>query len=252
MHFVGVDLAWGARNPTGVAVLDDAGTLREVGVARDDAEVLGWLQPWTDGACVVAFDAPLVVTNATGNRACEAALNRDFRRFDAGTHPSNTGLAWFADGGRAARLCAALDLDPDPASRSPRRALEVYPHAASVALFGLHRTLKYKQKTGRDLELLRSELLRFMDLIEGLHSAQPGLEVGTGAWAHLRQSVRSATSKAAVRRAEDPIDAVLCAYIARFAATRPEAVTVYGDAASGCIVTPSLPAELRSRSSTSR
>jgi predicted RNase H-like nuclease len=27
MHFVGVDLAWGVKNPTGLAILDDDGRL---------------------------------------------------------------------------------------------------------------------------------------------------------------------------------------------------------------------------------
>jgi predicted RNase H-like nuclease len=48
-------------------------------------------------------------------------------------------------------------------------------------------------------------------------------------------------------RAEDPVDAVLCAYIARFAALRPDDVTVYGDTATGAIVTPTLPASSSSR-----
>jgi predicted RNase H-like nuclease len=52
--------------------------------------------------------------------------------------------------------------------------------------------------------------------------------------------VRAATRKSELRRAEDPIDAVLCAYIARYAATRPQDVTVYGETATGCIVTPTL------------
>jgi len=240
MYFVGVDLAWGQRNPTGVAALDAEGALCHIGVARDDTDLLDRLQPYVGGDCVVAVDAPLVVTNTTGNRPCEAALNKDFRRFDAGAHPANTGLAWFADGGRGARLCAALGLELDPAAASARRALEVYPHAATVALFGLQRTLKYKQKPGRDLTLLRSELIRLMEFIEGLRSAEPGLEVGTDGWAELRDSVRSATTKAQLRRAEDPVDAVLCAYIGRYATERPQDVTIYGDAATGCIVTPSL------------
>ncbi len=240
MHFVGVDLAWGERNPTGVAVLDAAGSLRHVGVARADDDLLDQLRPWVGGDCLVAIDAPLVVTNPTGNRPCEAALNRDFRRFEAGAHPSNTGLAWFADGGRGARLCDALGLDPDPASPTGRRALEVYPHAASVALFGLPRTLKYKQKPGRDLTLLRSELLRLMDLVEGLHAADPPLEVGTAGWARLRHAVHTAPTKAALRRSEDPVDAVLCAYVARYASAHPQQVTVYGEASTGCIVTPTL------------
>lgn len=241
MHFVGVDLAWGRRSPTGVAVLDAEGTLRHVGVAGGDADLLAHLDPWISDECVVAVDAPLVVVNESGNRPCEAALNRDFRRFDAGAHPANTGLAWFADGGRGARLCAALRLDLDPASCSPRRAMEVYPHAASIALFGLRRTLKYKQKSGRDLALLRSELLRLMDLIEGLRSAHPALDVDVDGWENLRQTVTGATTKARLRLAEDPVDAVLCAYIGRYAFERPQDVTVYGDTTTGCIVTPALP-----------
>ena len=238
MYFVGVDLAWGQRSPTGVAVLDSHGVLCHVGVAGDDDDVLSQLQPYVGGACVIAFDAPLVVTNPSGNRPCEAALNRDFRRFDAGAHPANTSLAWFADGGRAARLCAALDLDLNPRSSSPRRALEVYPHAASVVLFGLDRTLKYKQKSGREFPQLQSELLRLIGFIEGLRTACPAIDLRSGGWTDLRHSVLTATRKAHLRRAEDPIDAVLCAYIARFASERPDDVTVYGETETGCIVTP--------------
>ena len=236
MYYIGVDLAWGQRSPTGVAALDAEGRLCHVGVAGGDDDVLAQLAPYVTGDCVVAIDAPLVVRNPSGTRPCESALNRDFRRFDAGAHPANTGLEWFADGGRGARLCAALDLDLDPGSTATRRAMEVYPHAASVVLFGLDKTLKYKQKQGRTFPELRSELLRLMDFIEGLN----GLTVTSEGWRALRIAVRDATRKSQLRRAEDPVDAVLCAYIARFAAERPTDVTIYGDAATGCIVTPTL------------
>jgi predicted RNase H-like nuclease len=240
VHYVGVDLAWGQRSPTGVAVLDATGSLCHVGVAGGDDDVLTQLRPYVTGECVVAIDAPLVVTNPSGNRPCEAALNRDFRRFDAGAHPANTGLAWFADGGRGGRLCAELRLDLDPCSTAGRRAFEVYPHAASVALFGLDKTLKYKQKPGRDFRALQSELLRLMGFLEDLRSATPSLQLAGPAWDTLKDTVRTATGKAQLRRAEDPVDAVLCAYIARYAHARPADITVYGDIATGCIVTPAL------------
>lgn len=241
MYFVGVDLAWGERSPTGVAAVDSDGVLRHVGAAGSDDDVLAQLRPFVDGPCVVAFDAPLVVTNPSGNRPCEAALNRDFRRFDAGTHPSNTGLAWFADGGRGARLCAALGLNLDPLSGAARTALEVYPHAASVALFDLPKTLKYKQKPGRDVAGLQSELVRLIGFIEGLRRANPPLDVAAcPQWAQLTAGVGRATRKSELRRAEDPIDAVVCAHIARYATERPGDVTIYGDVARGCIVTPTL------------
>lgn len=234
MHYVGVDLAWGQRNPTGVAVLDGDGVLVHVSAAGDDDDVLAQIGPYVAGPCVVAVDAPLVVTNPTGTRPCETALNRDFRRYDAGAHPANTGLAWFADGGRGARLCRALGLDLDPRSPSTRRALEVYPHAAAVVLFGLDRTLKYKQKQGRDVALLQSELLRLVGLIEGL----PDVCLDHPDWRRLTTMVGSATRKTELRRAEDPIDAVLCAYVARFFVERPGDVTIYGESSTGCIVTP--------------
>lgn len=234
MHYVGVDLAWGQRNPTGVAVLDGDGVLVHVSAAGDDDDVLAQIGPYVAGPCVVAVDAPLVVTNPTGTRPCETALNRDFRHYDAGAHPANTGLAWFADGGRGARLCRALSLDLDPRSPSTRRALEVYPHAAAVVLFGLDRTLKYKQKQGRDVALLQSELLRLVGLIEGL----PDVCLDHPDWRRLTTTVGTATRKSELRRAEDPIDAVLCAYVARFFLTRPGEVTIYGEPSTGCIVTP--------------
>ena len=245
MHFVGIDLAWGERKPTGVAVVDDAGTLVYLGVAQDDASIRAAVAPYVQGDCLVAFDAPLVVNNPTGQRPSEAALNRDFAKFEAGAHPTNTGKPEFASTPRAARLAAALDLDIDPSSQSSRRAIEVYPHPAMIALFRLGRTLKYKSKPGRTFAQLRSELLRLMDLVETLAHATPPLRVTEhDGWTELRRAVETAERKSELRRAEDPVDAVVCAYVALFATRRPDDVTVYGDAESGATITPTLPPDL--------
>jgi predicted RNase H-like nuclease len=50
VYFVGVDLAWLVRNPTGAAVLDAGGWLIHIAAARDDADVLAALQPYIRGA----------------------------------------------------------------------------------------------------------------------------------------------------------------------------------------------------------
>ncbi len=242
MHFVGVDLAWGEVKPTGLAVLDDTGRLLHVSAATDDDSIEAALAPYVAGACLVAVDAPLVVTNATGNRPGEAALNRDFARFDAGAHPSNTGKPEFADRPRGARLAERLGLDIDPGSRARRRAVEVYPHAATVALFRLGRTLKYKNKPGRPLTQLRSELLELIRLLEGLASADPALHVADDpAWRSLVAQVEGAERKSELRVVEDQVDAVVCAYVALFAVRRPRQVTTYGDGVTGYILTPTLP-----------
>lgn len=244
VHFVGIDLAWGERNPTGLAVLDRDGTLVHVSTVRTDDQVVEALTPFTEGPCLVAVDAPLVVTNSTGNRPAEAALNADFARFDAGAHPSNTGKPEFRDGTtRGARLCARLGLDINPRSRRRRRGIEVYPHPATVALFRLGRTLKYKNKPGRTLEGLRAELLTLMTHLEGLSAAEPALHLGgdDGAWAALRLSATTASRKSGLREVEDQVDAVVAAYVALFAERRPQDTTTYGDGETGYVVTPALP-----------
>lgn len=245
MYYAGVDLAWGLRNPTGVAVVDSDGCLVSAGAVRDDDEILAALRPYVREDCVVGFDAPLVVNNRTGQRPAETALNRDFARFEAGAHPANTGKPEFADGPRGGRLADALGLDMDPRSVAPRRAIEVYPHAATVALFRLERTLKYKAKPGRTLERLKSELLLLMDGVERLADTDIPVRVADHPdWVRLRTQVTTAQRKSELRRAEDPVDAVVCAYVALYAQRCPARVTIYGDAASGYIVTPTLPADL--------
>lgn len=230
MYFVGIDLAWGERSPTGVAVADSDGSLVHLAAATTDADIVAQLMPYTAEQCLLAIDAPLVVTNPSGNRPCEAALNRDFRAFEAGCHPSNTGHPWFASGSRGARLAEALGAP----------AVEVYPHAATVALFGLPKTLKYKQKPGRDVAQLRGELLRLIGLVETLIRADPSLNVGQHAgWVALRDAVgrRPARPNCAGRRTRSTRS---CAYVALFATRRPADVTSYGDDATGRIVTPAL------------
>jgi len=164
---IGVDLAWGLRQSTGIAVVDDGGRLLDLSAVRTDEEILQALAPYADDDCLVAIDAPLIVTNPTGNRPGEAALNRDFAKYDAGAHPSNTGKAEFRETPRGAVLCQALGLDMNPRSGRRRRAIEVYPHPATVALFRLGRTLKYKNKPGRDLDSLRAEpsVARFLEWV---------------------------------------------------------------------------------------
>ena len=149
MFHIGVDLAWGAASeprawrcsttPAGWCTSARCGT---------DEEILAALAPYVEGDCLVAIDAPLIVSNATGNRPAEAALNRDFAKFDAGAHPSNTGKPEFSGTPRGAALCQALGLDMNPRSGRRRRAIEVYPHPATVALFRLGPHVEVQEQAG--------------------------------------------------------------------------------------------------------
>jgi predicted RNase H-like nuclease/ppGpp synthetase/RelA/SpoT-type nucleotidyltranferase len=240
MHFVGLDLAWGEKNQTGVAAIDSDGRVLHVGVAQDDDSIAATIKPYVSGDCLVAIDAPLIVKNAEGYRPCERELNRDFQRFDAGARPAFTERPEFKHP-RAARIASALDLDVDPASSSHRRVIEVYPHPATVVLFGLDKTLKYKRGA---LEDRRGELLKLMTHVEELDAATPRLRANRSvSWVELRKRVEAATRPGQLDRDEDPVDALICAYVGLYWYHRPEDVTIYGDVASGYIVTPSLPAD---------
>lgn len=239
MYFVGLDLAWGEKNQTGVAAVDSGGRVLHVGVAQDDDDIAAAVEPYVSGECLVAIDAPLIVKNPTGHRQCERDLNRDFQRFDAGARPAFTERPEFKNP-RGARIASMLGLDLDPSSSSGRRAIEVYPHPATIVLFGLDKTLKYKRGAFGDRQ---RELLRLMTLIEDLDGATPRLRANRNvSWVELRKRIEAATRPGQLDRDEDPVDALLCAYIALYWYHRPEDVTIYGDVASGYIVAPTLPA----------
>ena len=237
MYFVGLDLAWGEKKQTGVAVVDSDGRLLHVGIAQDDASIIDAIGPFTAEHCLVAIDAPLIVNNADGYRPAETEYNRDFQKFDAGAYPANTANPLF-NPPRGAVLATALGLDMNPGSNANRRAIEVYPHPATVVLFGLQKILKYKKGS---FDERQRELLKLMTLIEGLDNETPRLRANRSvAWVELRRRVEAATKASQLDRDEDPVDAVVAAYVALYWYHRPEDVTIYGDFDTGYIVTPSL------------
>ena len=71
--------------------------------------------------------------------------------------------------------------------------------------------------------------------------ASPAESLST--WSSLRRAVESAARKSDLRVVEDQVDAVVCAYVALYAAHRPADTTTYGDFETGYIVTPTLPAD---------
>ncbi|GAA4020640.1 DUF429 domain-containing protein [Deinococcus rubellus] len=247
MKLIGLDLAWSARNPSGVAVLEgnrDGARLTFSGVLGDDAGLLAFLDSQLCGPSIVAIDAPLSVPNLTGQRPAEAQLAAVFGRFQAGAHPANRTLLGRYNGGvlRGEWLRAALEergFADDPhhlADPDVRAMVEVYPHAAMVALFGLGRTLKYKQK-GQGREALDAAWAEYHRHLANLEQAGPpltGLEV-------LLAADPSTLKGRVLKSHEDEADAVMCAYTALYAHCFPERCEVFGSVGEGYILTPTLP-----------
>lgn len=234
---IGIDLAWGPRNRTGIAAVDACGALITSATVTSDDDIVEWIERQAPRTGVVALDAPLIVANREGSRPCEQQIQRAFGRFDAGGYPSNTSNPNF-DPPRALTLARRLGLGIDPSdARREHVAIEVYPHPAMVGLFELGRTIKYKRKQ-QGFELQLSETRRLLDLMEGIQE----LKLRASAdWAAIRRAVDAAKGPGALGKVEDEIDGIFCAHVAWLWAQRSTALQVYGDVERGYIVAPPPP-----------
>jgi predicted RNase H-like nuclease len=213
--FVGVDLAWGVRNPSGLAMLEwRRGALREIVPAQrlhTDEEICRAVTELDRGGqLIIAIDAPLVVPNVTGERPVEGEMRRRFVRFHAACHPANRRL--LGEPPRGERLCALLterlgvQLVAAPPVRQPcRAAFEVYPHAALVTLFQLPRVLEFKARKGRSLAYRREQMHRYVGLLKQLH--EPLLHAP-------KWLMDIPETSAELKHFEDKVDALFCAWLA--------------------------------------
>lgn len=241
--YLGIDLAWGPRARTGIAHLNENGELTASATVSSDAEILAAIEQYCAADVVAAIDAPLIVVNETGRRACEAEVSSSFGAYHAGAHTSNLSKPWFRPQPRGAAIAGALGWTVDPRvqpNAGVSCAIEVYPHPAMVSLFGLDRVIPYKNKPGRDVGSLSNAFTTLMDHMERVLDGVLALRQSTR-WMELREVAASATRKVDLGRIEDEVDAIFCAHLAWMWVNDRTALRVYGDHASGYIVSPPPP-----------
>jgi predicted RNase H-like nuclease len=231
----GIDLAWSDANPSGVCALDDDGRIVDERELGSDDEIVNWLAAQLDGHAVLAIDASLLVSNATGRRQCETELAGVYGGRKAGPHPSNRSL-FLSQYGRirgedlAGRLTAFGF--GDPWAGGERTLLEAYPHPTLIEAFGLPERLLYKSKRGVSVDGRRIGLRNLARLLDGLAGADPPLR---GAAVAVPNSARGRQLKSI----EDRLDARLCAWIAAVWDRHGEKrVRLFGTAAEGHIAVP--------------
>jgi len=234
---IGIDLAWGEKNPDGVTILtydkgiDRPATSMTTGLTRGDDDLLGVVnRAAIHPAVMIAVDAPLLCINETGSRPVDKLCSALFRVQEAGCYPVNRGLCRrpfrIADALRESGYALTTSLE-----RSPRFASEVYPHPATIRLFGLDKTIKYKK--GR-VAGKRSEFARYQDCLKRFLSSEiPELAASPDHEILFSDPWR--------KPVEDQIDSILCAAIAhrhlRYRGARSE---VLGDDETGHMLIPLL------------
>jgi predicted RNase H-like nuclease len=230
---VGLDLAWGERNPDGVASFEARDGVFHLATStrtQGDAELIHWVRELRDrvGKLLVCIDAPVVCPNAAGARPVDRETHREFGRFYAGAHPANRARC-----ARPLRVVAALEalgleIGWDLASGG-HQMVEVYPHPAQVRLFGLDRILKYKRPP---VLMRRLEFARYQSLLQAA-LARDFPEVGIND--RFRELLEAPWSKSV----EDRLDACFCALIGawhwRHQGRRSQ---ILGDRQTGFILVP--------------
>lgn len=236
--FVGIDLAWGSRNASGICVISPGRCTLECLVIG--AEGLVKMLDECGPDVVVGIDAPLIVEPG---RWAEAALARRMGRFGVYAHSSTAAVnrgydqgVRLADGLRERGFSLAPRVTPGARGRF---ALEVYPHAGHVVMFGLPRIMPYKQKRGRTAVSINAELCRYRELLqEHLHRTAPWLAGSEAVADLLRTGVLTGVTR---KRHEDELDALTCALMA-MAAWRDglDGEDVFGNGETGYICVPGL------------
>lgn len=208
MRIVGIDLAWGERNPDGVCVLhgDESGAwvLEDWYLSTGSGALRHRAERWRRaGPAWLMVDAPLVCRNRSGRREAEAACQKAFRAREAGPHPVNRSMPGIQ---RGLKWAAAMERSGWIADWNPSAAhqmIEVFPHPAIVRFFGLEKTIKYKR--GR-VEERRT----------AFRSLQRGLK------AFLRENLPDVEDQARPyglldlpwqKPVEDQVDALVCALV---------------------------------------
>jgi len=243
-RFIGVDLAWAVDSKhTGIAVLegtDRSTQLIELSEGIHSLEgVVEFVTRNATSDTVVAIDASLIVNNDRGQRPCETAIARTFAKSHAGCHSTNRRRPHFDSGIRLVNGLGKHGFVHDfQIRRSKRRPgqwiFEVYPHPAMIRLFGLERIIQYKRRSVDARRRGLRTLQRKLDRLDGLRKNR--LLDGT-----LRIDLVALKGQA-LKRYEDSLDAIFCAYLAwycwRWGENRTE---VFGNMDTGYIVVPKAP-----------
>jgi predicted RNase H-like nuclease len=228
------------------------GRLVDTALLGDDGAIVEYVARWAGAKpAIVAVDAPLWVPNVTGRRRCEAELAAVFGRYQAGPHPANRQRLAFGGVVRGESIVTRLaslgfaHRAEVSAGEPVRQVVEVFPHPAMVAIFGLERTLKYKAKPNRSGDLRLGEWRRYQAYLDGLATADPPLD----GQADLTAQDVAALRGRRLKDYEDRVDALMCAYIALYAFRWGAArCRTFGTLEDGYIFTP-VPDALRATSS---
>lgn len=245
MLFVGVDLAWSDKNNTAITIIEgnkEQGKIIKTlsGVWSDKQIIKNIEKEVKDSKAFISIDAPLKVPNENGNRVAEKLTNSLFRKYEAGAHPANRSHLKEYGGLRGEEIVKLLEEKgfqhkPEINPKTKENIVfEVFPHPATVVLFDLRKTLKYKPRANRDYNFRWKEFQRFQKNIKNLSKEEPPLITPK----LLEKDVTELKGKS-LKEYEDILDSIICAYVAYYYwYWGKEKCAILGSMEEGYILTP--------------
>ncbi len=231
-RFLGVDLAWREEragrpaNESGVAVIDAAGRVLDVGWARGVEEIVGWIKTAAGGEPALVFiDGPLVVTNTSGQRSCELQVGQRYGRWQVSANSTNTrspGQAGVALRRRLEATGWTYSDGTDWPSAATHTMCECFPYTALIgaAEFGYTTERpRYKRQPRRmpvatwrpQRAAASDDLIR---RLTALTDADPPLLLDSHPATRALREEPSPLTDTAYKHREDLIDALICAWTA--------------------------------------
>lgn len=238
MKFVGVDLGW-VSGGSGLCCLDwqdECLSVLDITRKQPLEQIFVWIDAWvSDEAATIAVDAPTLIPNATGARLPDKLTHQYFGRYHAGCYPANLSRPFAR---RTVEFGLTLERRgfahaPAIAPRQPGRyQIEVFPHPATIHLFGLKQILKYKKGKLAERKAELHKLSQY--IIQVLPNKVPRLRLNSEICA-----LPAIENLKALKALEDQLDSLICAYVgAHWWYWGKERNWVLGDASTGYIVVP--------------
>jgi predicted RNase H-like nuclease len=218
MKLIGVDFGW-SSGASGLCCLAWQGNTLEVmelTTILEIKDILGWIdrQTGNNAPALIAIDAPTIINNPTGMRLADKLTHKHFGRYHAGCYPANLGLKFaprttgFSQSLLARNFQHAPKIEPQQLGRYQ---IEVFPHPATINLFGLARILKYKKGRLADRSKELTKLRGYITDI--LPKLEPVLSLSSLNYLPVIATQQTGKELKAI---EDQLDSLLCAYIAAY------------------------------------
>lgn len=238
MQLAGIDLAWhSSKNPTALAVgslRDRVLTLESIAGDLFGVDAIATYLSELPDLSGIAIDAPLIIRNTTGQRACETLIGKEYGSRHAACHTSNLTLFPNADGVMLSQLLVSSGFQ-NVGEVAGKWQIECYPHPALIEIFNLAVRLPYKK--GRVSDKKRGQC-QLAEMLLGLsQSSVLRLMIPDVLSQSLRHSHIESLGGVALKRNEDMLDAIVCFYVAGLYAIgiRDQ---FFGDAEEGYVYVP--------------